>query len=338
MLVVAALLVFLAAAFPDGAWPTMPRGARTVVAWTNPCKAQARALKGLRPALRGAVEQASTQAIRDADASVDATVNELFSGAEAQIDRYLDWYFSLLGEYQRLGAAVATGDVSTRMRLELERRVFDELQIEPRLDAASRRIASASIARFEKLHSDLGATVAQQAREKPCLPEVIDVAALRTFDRDRLRFSIAASGGVVAGIATAMLARRAASAMIARLAVQRGYQAAGAVAGRIVARRAGTMTVAATAAGVCAAGGPTAILCALVAGAISWLAIDYALIKIDEVRLRDEMRAEIVDAVRGIERQLAADLKEQQRALIGNLGNAAEGTIDRLFVPARDGL
>ena len=338
VLAVAVPLAYLAVAFPEGAWPTMPRGARTVVAWANPCTGQAHAFEGLRPALRGAVEQARVQAARDADAAVDVTVKELFSGAEAQIEGYLDWYFSLLGEYQRLGAAVVTGDVAARMRLELERRVFGELLIEPRVNEAGRRIAGASIARFERLHSDLGAAVAEQAREKPCLPEIIDVAALRTLDRDRMRFSIAAGSGVVAGIATAMLARRAASAMISRVAAQRGYQAAGAVAGRIVTRRAGTMTIAATAATACAAGGPLAVLCALVAGAVSWVAIDYTLIKIDEARLRDEMRAEIAESVRATELRLATDLKEQQRALIGSLATAAEESVDRIFVPVRDGL
>jgi hypothetical protein len=71
---------------------------------------------------------------------------------------------------------------------------------------------------------------------------------------------------------------------------------------------------------------------------VSWLAIDHALITIDEIRFRDQMRAEILEAVRGVEQQLAADLKAQQQAVIDQLASAIAESIDRVFVPARHGL
>jgi hypothetical protein len=338
VLAIAAPFFYLAATLRGTDPRAMPQSVRNVVAWTNPCRTEARALQAMQPALRAELDQARADASVDAGRQVDAALSALFADAEKKVDHYLDWYFSVLGEYQRLGTAVATGDFSKRMHVELERRVFGELRIEEVLDEASRRIAGDSVARFEKVSADLGATLRKSAREKPCLREAIDSVAVRALDRDRFRASIAAGGGVVAAIGTPMLARRVATAMAARLAGRQGFQAAATIAGKVATRRAGTMTLAAAAAGACVPGGPLAALCALVAGAVSWLAIDHALITIDEVRFRDQMRAEILEAVRGVEQQLAADLKAQQQAVIDQLASAIAESIDRVFVPARHGL
>jgi hypothetical protein len=56
------------------------------------------------------------------------------------------------------------------------------------------------------------------------------------------------------------------------------------------------------------------------------------------MRFRDQMRAEILEAVRDVKQQLASDLKTQQQALIDQLAGGIAASIDRVFVPARHGL
>ncbi len=336
---VVAVMTFVLAAMLRGFDPAaMPRSVRDIVAWTNPCRSDAHSLRAMQPALRAQVERARGEASAEAGRRVDASVGALFAGAEQSVDRYLDWYFSVLGEYQRLGSAAITGDFSQRMQAELEHRLFGERDVEKILDETSRSIAGESAARFEEIIADIGAMLRQSAHEKPCLPDAIDMAALRTLDRDRFRASIAAGGGVIAAIGSRALAARAAGAMAARVATRQGFRAAASVGGKVAARRAGTITLAAAAASACAPGGPLAALCAVIAGAVSWIAIDHALIKIDEMRFRDQMRAEILEAVHAVEQQLAADLKAQQEAVIDRLATGAAASIDRVFVPARQGL
>jgi hypothetical protein len=89
---------------------------------------------------------------------------------------------------------------------------------------------------------------------------------------------------------------------------------------------------------MCAAGGPLSALCAVVAAAVSWAAIDQTLIKIDELQSRDAMRAEILATLHATKLQLAADLNAQQHAMIDQLANDVAASIDRAFVPARQGL
>jgi len=338
VIVAAVTLLLLAAALRDFDPATMPRSVRNAVAWANPCRSEARSLGAMQPALRAEVERTRGEASAEAGRRVDATVTTLFANAEPGVDRYLDWYFSLLGEYQRLGGALVTGDVSQLLRAELERRVFGERDVEAILEDATRSIAGDSVARFEALVADVGAALLQSARVKPCLPDAIDVVALRALDRDRFRASVAATGGVAMAIGARALAARAASAMAARVAAQQTFRAAASVGGKVAARRAGTITLAAAAASACAPGGPLAALCALIAGAVSWIAIDEALIKIDELRMRDEMRAEILESVRTVEQELAADLKTQHQAMIDELASGVAASVDRVFVPARQGL
>jgi hypothetical protein len=332
------VVLLVLAAILRGVDPSgMPKPIRNAVAWTNPCRAQTSAARSMQPALRAKVESARIDASSQADRQVDSAVAALFADAERNVDAYLDWYFSLIGEYQRLGAAI-TGDFAKSMQDELDRRILGELGVEPMLGDAMRSIAAESIARFDALAADVAGDLQQSLRIEPCLPEVIDTVALRGFERDRFRVAVAASGGIVAAIGVSAFAARAASAMAARLATRQGYRAAAGAAGKVASRRAGAVTLAAAAATACAPGGPLAALCALVAGAASWIAIDYTLVSIDELRFRGEMRAEILDAVRAAEQQLAADLKAQQQALIERLAASAAESIDRVFVPARQGL
>jgi hypothetical protein len=337
VIVVGVALFAVAAAVPVVDPTALPGGVRHVVAWTNPCRAEAKALSAVQPALRADVDRARVDASQRAAREVDEAVGALFATAEQKVDAYLDWYFSVLGEYQRLGAAVF-GDFPARMRHELDRRILGELHVDQVLDDVSRRIAGETVARFEQLVADLGEEISHAARAKPCLTETIDGVALRGLDRDRFRASIAASGGIVAAIAVRALAARAASAMAARLAARQAFSAAVNIGGKVATRRAGTMTLAIAAASACAPGGPLAAVCAVVAGAVSWLAIDYGLVKIDEMRFRDQMRAEILDAVRTAERQLADDLKAQHQAIIDQLAAKTAESVDRVFVPARQGL
>jgi hypothetical protein len=336
VLAIGVAFVVLAAMLRD-AGPRMPKGVRDVVVRMNPCRSEAIALRAMQPALRADIDRARLDATTQADREVDSAVTALFAHAEEQVDGYLDWYFSLLGEYQRLGAAIS-GNLAKRMQDELERRIVVELRVEEALEEVSRRVAGDSIAHFEALVGKLGDTLERTERARPCLPEIVDRVALRDLDRDRFRASVAAGSGLAAAVGVRVLAARAASAMAARLATRQGFRAATSVAGKVASRRAGTMTLATAAATACAPGGPLAALCALAAGAVSWLAVDYGLIKIDEIRFRDQMRAEIVEAVRDVERQLAADLKVRQHALIDQLASTASETIGRVFVPARHGL
>jgi hypothetical protein len=67
------------------------------------------------------------------------------------------------------------------------------------------------------------------------------------------------------------------------------------------------------------------------------LAFDKAFIEIDEVRFRDGMRAEILDVLAGQRAELAALMKAVHAGMIDASAGRIRGSVERAFVPARDG-
>jgi len=80
------------------------------------------------------------------------------------------------------------------------------------------------------------------------------------------------------------------------------------------------------------------VLCGIAAGAATWLAVDKAMIEVDEALFRDEMRAELLATVAEQRVALAQALKAQHAASIDAFAIGIQNQAEGLFVPARDGL
>ena len=50
------------------------------------------------------LEEEEARLQTDVTASIDDSLEAIFSNIEPGIDRYLDWHFSVTGQYQQLGA------------------------------------------------------------------------------------------------------------------------------------------------------------------------------------------------------------------------------------------
>lgn len=306
--------------------------ARQTIAWVNPCRTDPAQLATLQTRLDGQL-----QALRGRESShlrgrADAAVEALFGEAEGRVDAYLDWYFTVLGEYQRLGA-VLTGGYAEVMRRELERRVFGEA-FGARLEQASREITAESQGRLGAAAKAFGGQLQAGLQASPCLRGEIDLAALGEIERDAWRASSAAFGGAGVAVAAGLMARRAATAATTRAASQRVFQGAASLAGRAVTKRSGTtLLAAASGAAVC---GPLAPLCALAGGAVAWITFDQALIRIDELRFRDEMRAELIASLQAQKVELASQFRAQHEAALDQALVGLQQSVQRAFVPARE--
>ena len=70
----------------------------------NPCKPNDAARERLTARLDRQVDNERRKALHDVDTSVDQGLERIFSDVEKGVDSYLDWYFTVFGEYQRLAA------------------------------------------------------------------------------------------------------------------------------------------------------------------------------------------------------------------------------------------
>lgn len=306
--------------------------ARQTVAWANPCRTDPAPLATLQARLDGQL-----QALRGRESShlrgrSDAAVDALFAQAEGRVDAYLDWYFTVLGEYQRLGA-VLTGGYAEAMRRELDQRVFGE-SFAAHLEQASREITAESQVRLGDAAKAFGGQLQAGLQASPCLLGEIDPAALGEIERDAWRASSAAFGGAGVAIAAGLLARKAATAATTRAASQRVFKGAASLAGRAVTKRSGTTLLAA--AGGAAVCGPLAPLCALAGGAVAWITFDQAFIRIDELRFRDEMRAELIESLQVQKVELASQFRARHEAALDQALVGLQQSVQRVFVPARE--
>ena len=318
---------------------TIEAGARRVVEWVNPCEPDPAARSILLQTLGQELEQARSQVRGDADQQVDAVLDELFAEVEKGVDRYLDWYFTVIGEYERLLASAA-GDFTVAMAERLEHELFGANRFVERLEEASAAIEAKASSELAATAELLGQRAAAEVKGEPCRLEGVSLHALGDLDHDRMRVAVAATGGAAAGVVTAkLLAEKAGAAVAAKVVAKNSFKAAAAVAGKVTAKKGGSILLTAgAAAAVCAPGGPLAVLCGIAAGAVTWLTVDKVMVEIDEALFRDEMRAELTTAIAEQRKVLGQALKAQQAASIDATAVGIQARIDALFVPARDGL
>jgi hypothetical protein len=320
----------------DGFDPSkLPPGAVPVIKVTDPCRAVAPEITALEAKLDDQVEKAAATAKAEANQQIDASLDEVFADVESGVEGYLDWYFTVIGEYERL-AAVATGNFAALMASELERHLFELTEFTKRIEHADATVTQSALVAMTKAAEKVGRQVRFEAEDSPCKASALNSSALESFERDKLRASTAASSGVVAGTLTA---RALANKAVVAVASKKGFQAGATLLGKAAAKKGGTALLGVLGgAAACSPGGPLAALCGIAAGVTTWLLVDKAFIEIDEALFRDEMREEILTSVREHRTLLSEALKQRQHERIDNMANSIQSSVDRLFVPFRDGV
>jgi len=336
ILVLALPYLYLSLKFNDLDLSALKQKSGEVIEWTNPCKFD-NADAELLGALTERLEQARSEAHWHAEAGVNAALDELFVDVEHAVEGYLDWYFTVIGEYQRLAASIG-GDFGSLMREKLHRHLFEDTQFADRLDTASRSIEAASGLRMRGAAEQLGQRTTAAITTEPCLRESVDLNAVGNLERDRIRAAVAAGSGAAAGAVSAkLLAQKAGATLVGKVAAKKGFQAAAAVAGKVAGKKGGSIILSATAAtALCSPGGPLAVVCGVVAGAVTWLTVDKVMVEVDEALFRDEMRAELLQSLNESRLALAAELTTRQNALIDRTALQIQDAVERVFVPARD--
>ena len=315
----------------------MGHGVVLLAQTASPCGTTSGRARALQADTRQQLGEASLQAVDGAMRGLDSGLHLAFVAAEAGIDKYLDWYFSFIGSYTRMGALVVP-DLAQHMRDRFGELVFNESGFEKKLASLGTEAEVAMLERFVADVEAIGLGIAQQLKLRPCLIETLRPIALPGLERDAMR--VALSTGVALPLSRAVggLALRSAAAVTARAAARPTIRAAASAAGAMSSRRGASVLLSAgAAAAVCAPGGPLALACAAVATAVTWLGVDMAMIAIDEAFFREKMRNELVEELQGQRQQLRAELRSQLDEAAADYRSQTEQRIDKIFVPARDG-
>ena len=313
--------------------------AQAVVAWTTPCRGDP-ALAALSDELDARLGAARTDARASADAAIETALDDFFARAEHGVDAYLDWYFTVVGEYQRL-AAVAVGDMGAFMAAQLDQRLLADTGFETWLDATFATLDADADARLAGLAGSLGVRLGSAAQQNDCTVELLGPAGFAgafgdpaALGRDLGRAGTATAAGA---LTAKLVSKQVAGAVAAKLGAKQSFKTAVALAGKAAAKKGGASVASALGAtALCAPSGPWAVLCGIGAGAAAWLAVDKAMIEIDEARFREEMRADLLAVVAEQREALEVLLRTRQATSIdARLGALAE-RLGRRYVPARE--
>jgi hypothetical protein len=301
----------------------------------NPCTPNEAARERLIAKLDKQVDDERRQAMHDVDASVDEGLERIFSDVEKGVDSYLDWYFTVSGEYQRLMAVFAE-DLAAAMREQLEEHLFAQSDFDTQLVRLDREVQHDSAERFAAMAPHLNAELGKA----PCDIGGFVPAPLRQLDRDALRASAAATGGVGTGVVVSKaLAKKTAAAVAGKLAAKKSFQTGAALTTKTLAKKGSSSLLSAgLGTALCAPSGPVAILCGVTAGLVTWLTVDKALIELDEALNREDMRVDLLEVLAGQRAELGEQLKQKHYAGVDAMAARVNNAVQSTFVPYNDGM
>jgi hypothetical protein len=252
-------------------------------------------------------------------AEVRRAIDSGFATMEANVDAYLDWYFSLFAEYARL-VALAQGNLeevlADKLREHLETgEPFAELgtalEALKVTDESFRREfaqATAAIIRENRVENapETGFTLARDESLVELLRDGMDVFKVPIPETDAARLR-GAAGLVTAGVTGAVIAKLTAKSLFKTLAKPITAKVLaggiGATTGGVVGGALGSVIpVAGTAVGA----GMGGLVGGLVAGGL----MDLILLQFDEYLTKDNMRDEILAAIELARTELLASLPQ----------------------------
>ncbi|MDR9467740.1 hypothetical protein [Marinospirillum sp.] len=241
---------------------------------------------------------------------------EVRQAAEAGVNNYLDWYYSLTGSYLRLFVAV-TGDLDELLIDKMQQHLLDDSQlhtawrehlsaINPQVVATWQTLGEGYVSsRLDDLQEEF------RQREKPQHAKLadddprIEKMALqqdlqnwvRPSEMDLRRWQISAGSGALVGAAIALPTGR---LMAARLASAPAAQAASRIIRRYLARLPARLAIQSATSGAAAAAtapsGPGALLTGI--GVFTAMtAADWALLKMEEIKYRDELQSALLEEI-----------------------------------------
>lgn len=267
------------------------------------------------------------------EARIDAAVDATFAPVHDRVGDFADWFYSLTGEYMRYAHAIG-GDMGIFLRQKLEETVFVPAALGSNLDnmfaALNGDLADSMRQSGRRLIADLELLIKAHARPlgagEPLIGDTLDMDALLADslgitgkDINRQLLSALAATGTGVALAKgmgALLAKK----TLAKVAATKSFNVAAGLLGKLLAKSSikggGVLAGAGTGAAICSPTGPGALVCGAIGGLIAWVAIDKAVIELDEALNRDEFEADIHAAIDAQQMQLKRQLLDVYGGLL----------------------
>lgn len=250
-------------------------------------------------------------------------LDEAYAPVYAGIPKYMDFHYSLTGEWLELGSA-ALGNLGGG----LEEHLFDGF--DTRLGAVSEHLALEFDQRFRAaLDEAMAAQLGGVEAFGPAVTRALRDSQNR-IEKTAGTVGVALVGGGSLKLFTTAFAKKLAIKLAAKVGTKTGMKWAAAATGG------------ATAAAACSWSGPGAAACAVVGAAITWAATDVAMIKLDEYVTRDDFERDLRELIddhkdetqRAIEKMLATKIltvETERKVVVRDISLSELPDADRLI-------
>ncbi len=159
---------------------------------------------------------------------VDAQIDNLFDPIENNVDKFLDWHYSLKGNYSEL-ALLTAKFVAKKLGLSVEDALFNKLQekllgadYKQRLQTMTDNISDAFISLLRQHKKDTEKIATQGVADIPQVVESLKNIDDRTERDVELKMGFAAAIGATAGVGASVLMKRLAPKLVEKLGTKLG--------------------------------------------------------------------------------------------------------------------
>ncbi|UOR75341.1 hypothetical protein [Helicobacter pylori] len=211
---------------------------------------------------------------------VDAQIDNLFDPIENNVDKFLDWHYSLKGNYSELALLVAK-----KLGLSVEDALFNKLQekflgvdYKQRLQTMTDNISDAFISLLHQHKKDTEKIATQGVADIPQVAESLKNIDDRTERDVELKMGFAAAIGATAGVDAGKLMKKLAPKLVKKLGTKLGAKF-------------------------------LAKFGIAVGGVLSTLGVDVAFNYIDEWLYRDDFKKEILNNINEMKKNLKESYK-----------------------------
>ncbi|WP_457668154.1 hypothetical protein [Thiolapillus sp.] len=277
--------------------------------------------------MQSAVDEEQDKLLQRMEQQVDAAVDTAFAPVHDHVADFADWYYSLTGEYMRYAHAIG-GDMGEYMQQRLRETVFLPAALETNLDNllsdSNIRLSREMKQSGDRLASRLQLVIAAGSwpvrSGEPMIGDSLDLdqmfaTSLQVTGKDLNRQVVSILAATGAGVVVAKgLGLAVAKKTLTKVAATKSFHVASALLAKLAAKSAikggGALAGAGTGAAICSPAGPAALVCGAVGGLIAWLAVDKAVIELDEALNRKVFVADIHAAIDAQQQQLKSALKK----------------------------
>lgn len=282
----------------------------------------------LRQQSRQALSQQQADILARFEARIDQQLDVAFQQAEPGIERFLDWNFSLRGQYAQLmymgASAIGESTFSDYVAGKMDEHVGDKLA--PMITSMDEELSAEFMGEMQNLYAQQAAVLESLAGSASCLNLAPPGLSLNEY---MSKSPVGAGSG--AGILAARASMRVGSRVVSRTASRRVVSSA-------FARLTGRAATSAAAGSTGVLCGPLFWVCAPALAAGAWVATDLAINEIDQAMNREDMRQDMLAVLNDEREQLRQQLVDHYALALTQVADEIERYQDQRFNILRDGV